>query len=129
MIPPGRAGLIVLAFAMVPIVVKEFKPIVRWVGKRMRKFGETIEGCVDEVNRYDSERQEKRSSQETKAATTAEPAAAAQATAAKPKKAPSEKKTSSKGVAPKKMTGATPPKNNAKRSRAKPPGAGGADQS
>lgn len=58
-IPPGRAGLIVLAVAMVPIVVKKFKPIVRWTGKKLTEAGQRVTKMADEVERFDREKEER----------------------------------------------------------------------
>jgi Sec-independent protein translocase protein TatA len=64
-IPPGRAGLIVLAVAMVPIAIKKFPKAVRWFGKQLENAGARVQSTVDEVDRYERERQERQQSQET----------------------------------------------------------------
>lgn len=46
-VPPGKAGLIMLAAALVPVAAKQAKPLVRAVGRGIRKVGEAIERIVD----------------------------------------------------------------------------------
>lgn len=58
-IPPGKAGLIVIAAAMVPIAIRKFPSVVRWVGKKLEKTGARIAGTADEAERYERERQER----------------------------------------------------------------------
>jgi len=59
MIPPGKAGLVVLAVAAVPIVVKKFRPIVRWTGRKLTQVGERVTKMADEVERYERETAER----------------------------------------------------------------------
>ncbi|MEQ1933323.1 MAG: hypothetical protein ABL962_05520 [Fimbriimonadaceae bacterium] len=42
-IPPGKAGLVVLAFALAPVLISVAKPAIRAVGRGFRKFGEATE--------------------------------------------------------------------------------------
>jgi cell division protein FtsN len=60
-IPPGRAGLLVIAVAMVPIVVRKFPDVVRWVGKKIETTGSKIKNSADEVERYERERTARKS--------------------------------------------------------------------
>lgn len=46
-VPPGKAGLIMLAAALIPVAAKQAKPLVRAVGRGIRKVGEAIERIVD----------------------------------------------------------------------------------
>jgi hypothetical protein len=55
-IPPGKAGLIVLAAAMVPIAINKFPKFFRWLGKKIENTGARVQGTVDEVERYERER-------------------------------------------------------------------------
>lgn len=53
-IPPGKAGLIVLAVAFAPLVLGAAKPAMRAVGRGIRKFGEATErlfGAEPTVNK------------------------------------------------------------------------------
>jgi hypothetical protein len=45
-IPPGRAGLIVLAIAFAPLVLSASKPLVRAAGRGLRKLGEAVENLA-----------------------------------------------------------------------------------
>lgn len=47
-IPPGKAGLIVLAAAVVPIVLKKMKPVTRAVGKGLANMGEMLVKSAEE---------------------------------------------------------------------------------
>ncbi len=46
-VPPGKAGLIMLAAALVPVAAKQAKPLVRAVGRGIKKVGEAIERIAD----------------------------------------------------------------------------------
>lgn len=46
-VPPGKAGLLMLAFALVPIVLKEAKPLVRAAGRGLRRLGEAVERVAE----------------------------------------------------------------------------------
>jgi len=58
-IPPGRIGLVVIAAAMVPVVVRKFPDVVRWLGKKIESSGARLSKTADEVERYERERQER----------------------------------------------------------------------
>ncbi|MEQ1823366.1 MAG: hypothetical protein ABL949_12730 [Fimbriimonadaceae bacterium] len=45
-IPPGRAGLVVLAIAFAPLVLGAAKPLVRAAGRGLRKLGESVENMA-----------------------------------------------------------------------------------
>lgn len=45
-IPPGKAAIFVLAAALVPVVLKEAKPLVRAVGRGLRKLGDMVDKLV-----------------------------------------------------------------------------------
>lgn len=47
-IPPGRAGLFLLAAALVPVALKEAKPLVRAVGRGFRRLGDMFDKMADE---------------------------------------------------------------------------------
>jgi|SRR5947209_15714739 len=102
-IPPGRAGLIVLAVAAVPIVVKKFKPVVRWTGKKLSEAGARVTKMADEVERYDREKD----TRERHGSATSSTQPEAGATQKAPKRSPKA------GTA-----GARPPANNPKVKRA-----------
>jgi len=104
-IPPGRAGLIVLAVAAVPIVVKKFKPIVRWTGKKLSDAGARVTKMAEEVERYDAEK--------TASTSNAQPTAQRSTTSSTQAEAGTqEKRVRTKPRARK--IGATPPANNPK---------------
>jgi hypothetical protein len=44
---------------MVPIAIKKFPKAVRWFGKQLENAGARVQGSVDEVGRYERERQER----------------------------------------------------------------------
>jgi hypothetical protein len=46
-IPPGKAGLVMLAVAFVPVAIKACKPLVRAIGRGLKKAGEAAERVVD----------------------------------------------------------------------------------
>ncbi len=46
-VPPGKAGLLMLAAALVPIVLKEAKPLVRAAGRGLRHLGDAIMRIAD----------------------------------------------------------------------------------
>jgi Sec-independent protein translocase protein TatA len=50
-IPPGRAGLIVIAAALVPVAVKKFRPMVRAVGNGLINAGKTFQKLADDAER------------------------------------------------------------------------------
>ncbi|HEY3779506.1 MAG TPA: hypothetical protein VGL56_00375 [Fimbriimonadaceae bacterium] len=70
-IPPGRAGLIVLAVAMVPIAIKKFPKAVKWFGRQLENAGTRVQKTVDEVDRYDRERQANGTTRSTVTSTSA----------------------------------------------------------
>lgn len=41
-IPPGKAGLVVLAAALAPVVLRKFKPFAAAVGKGLSKMGDQM---------------------------------------------------------------------------------------
>ncbi len=47
-IPPGKAGLVVLAVATLPILLKKCKPLVKVVGSGLTKFGEAMTKAAEE---------------------------------------------------------------------------------
>lgn len=47
-IPPGKAGLFLLAAALVPVALKEAKPLVRAVGRGFRRLGVMFDKMADE---------------------------------------------------------------------------------
>ena len=47
-IPPGKAGLIVLAVATLPILLRKCKPLVKVVGSGLTKFGEAMTKAAEE---------------------------------------------------------------------------------
>lgn len=49
MIPPGRAGLIVLAVALVPVALAKVKPLAKKLGEELIKIGENLKGSAAEV--------------------------------------------------------------------------------
>jgi len=103
-IPPGRAGLIVLAVAAVPIVVKKFRPIVRWTGKKLSEAGARVTQMADEVERYDRERAARDGRGSATNSTQTEADATQKTTRRRPKAGP---------------VGARPPANNPKTKRKK----------
>ncbi len=46
-VSPGKAGLIMLVAALVPVAAKQAKPLVRAVGRGIKRVGEAIERIVD----------------------------------------------------------------------------------
>lgn len=46
-IPPGKAGLIMIAVALAPIAWKACKPLVRAVGRGLKEAGKVAERIVD----------------------------------------------------------------------------------
>lgn len=48
-IPPGRAGLLILVAALVPVVLGRAKPWARKVGQGLVKLGEKIQEGVEEA--------------------------------------------------------------------------------
>ncbi|HRI45104.1 MAG TPA: hypothetical protein PLL78_07950 [Fimbriimonadaceae bacterium] len=46
---PGRAGLIVLAAAAVPIVISAAKPLAKAIGRGLSKIGEKLQEAADEA--------------------------------------------------------------------------------
>ena len=101
-IPPGRAGLIVLAVAAVPIVIKKFKPVVRWTGRKLSEAGARVTKMADEVERYDREKASREGHRSASSSTQAE-AGAQQKT---PKRSPKAG-----------TVGTSPPANNPKTKR------------
>jgi hypothetical protein len=135
-VPPGAAGLVVLAVAAVPIVVKHFRPIIRRVGKGLVRAGERVQKMADEVEGYRTPRQERESNmnQQSDATNAGQPSEAAETphhSTASPTSQPEveaqktqEPAASAEGGAPKRrgrkpMEGATPPAVNPKRARKK----------
>ncbi len=49
MIPPGRAGLIMLAASLIPLGVVRYRPVVRTVGRRLQRWGRTLERMAQEA--------------------------------------------------------------------------------
>jgi Sec-independent protein translocase protein TatA len=80
-IPPGKAGLVVLAAALVPIALKKMKPLTRAVGKGMSRFGEMLLKSAEEPHEGPKTEQvaepPKKAAPRAKAATKAAPKAAA----------------------------------------------------
>lgn len=130
-IPPGRGGLIILAAACVPIVIKKFKPIVRFVGKKLTEVGDKVQRIAEEVDAYDKKKAEEAAKKvaepkpadipETKTASpTGQEEVKAQKASAQTKTAKPPKPAAKKAAAPK--TGKEPPKAAPKRVRkAAPP--------
>lgn len=81
-VPPGKAGLLMLAAALVPIVVKEAKPLVRAAGRGLRHLGDAIMRIAD--------------SSQIDAETVAAPDAPEEVEPAKPSKAKKKGKKGSK---------------------------------
>lgn len=52
-IPPGKAGVIVMAAALVPIALKNFRPLVKRFGKGVVRVGKTIQRIADEPKGYE----------------------------------------------------------------------------
>lgn len=50
-IPPGKAGLIVLAIAFAPLALATAKPAMRAIGRGIKKFGEATERMFGEANK------------------------------------------------------------------------------
>lgn len=48
-IPPGRAGLLILVAALVPVVLGKAKPWAKKVGQGLVKLGEKIQEGVEEA--------------------------------------------------------------------------------
>lgn len=46
-IPPGKAGLFMLAAVLVPVVIKHAKPLVKKVGEGLQWLGEAVERVAD----------------------------------------------------------------------------------
>lgn len=47
---PGRAGLIVLAAAAVPIVISAAKPLAKAIGRGLSKIGEKLQAAAEEAD-------------------------------------------------------------------------------
>lgn len=47
-IPPGRAGVIMLAVAFAPLVLRKLKPVTRAVGEGLVKAGETLRRIAED---------------------------------------------------------------------------------
>jgi hypothetical protein len=105
-IPPGRAGLLVLAAATVPIVISRCKPLAKRVGEKMVEWGEKLQ---KEARKPDPQPEPAKAEEAVATATAvAEPVAAEPAEPPKPKpKAAAPKKAAAK---PKTATKKSPPK-------------------
>lgn len=47
-IPPGKAGVVILAAALVPVVLRKLKPVAKAVGQGISKVGETMVKLAEE---------------------------------------------------------------------------------
>lgn len=83
LIPPGKAGLVMLAVAFAPLALAACKPLARGLGKFLKKAGEMAERVADS-SQIDAQ-------EEVKTETVAEPKKAAA-----PKKATPRKKAAPK---------------------------------
>lgn len=88
-IPPGKAGAIILAAALAPVVLRKLKPLARAIGKGFSKVGESVIRMAEEP--HDEVKTEKAAEPEKKPA-----AAKASTTEANPKPKPRSKTTSRK---------------------------------
>ena len=77
-IPPGRAGLIVLAAALVPVAVKKFRPMVRAVGNGLVNAGKTFQKIADDAERDAQAERERQTRTEDQNTDSAESAGAVQ---------------------------------------------------
>ena len=113
-VPPGRLGLIVLAVCAVPIVLKQMKPFVRWLGSKLSEAGDTVTKMAQEVDRppYNPAAPAEAARKPGTAAPTSQ---AETPTADAPQQKRKTKSTPKAGT-----KGATAPKNNPKRARPKP---------
>ena len=50
-IPPGKAGLVVLAAAAIPVVIGAAKPLARAVGRGLSKIGEKLQEAAAEAKK------------------------------------------------------------------------------
>ena len=78
-IPPGKAGIFLLAAALVPLALKEAKPLVRAMGRGLKNLG-------DKVDKWATSSEAEVAAEPTVEESAAEPSAA------KPKKASGKKK-------------------------------------
>lgn len=94
-IPPGKAGLVVLAAALTPIVLRKMRPVTRAVGKGLSKFGDMLIKTAEEP--HDPVKTE---SVETPAKSAPKQPSARPATAAKRKASTSKAKPKPKPAQP-----------------------------
>ncbi len=69
-IPPGRAGLIVLAAALVPVALRHMKPFTRSLGDALVKAGEYLRAPDDEPRGTEPEAEPPKPDVDTKKKTT-----------------------------------------------------------
>jgi hypothetical protein len=141
-VPPGKIGLVMIAAAVAPVVLRKAKPLAKAVGKGIAKLGEAVERIADnstiDAQDREAERIRRQASQEdasdknmnketndppvTPDERTASPIAHEELDAHKAKQA---KKRAKPPEAEKKRkepkAGAEPPQNNPKRARRAPP--------
>ena len=48
-VPPGKAGLLIVAAVIVPAAAKKLKPLAKWTGKSLVKVGEFVQKLADEA--------------------------------------------------------------------------------
>jgi hypothetical protein len=48
-IPSGGAGLVLLAVALTPVVLKKCKPAIKVVGESLERFGQTVQKAAAKV--------------------------------------------------------------------------------
>ncbi|MCB8933544.1 MAG: hypothetical protein M9921_14820 [Fimbriimonadaceae bacterium] len=113
-IPPGKAGLLVLAAAMVPIVLGKAKPWAKKFGQGLVKLGEKLQEGAEEAA---AEVQPEAAAPKAEAKPTPPKPAAAKATArpappkpaaAKSKAAPRQRKTTAAKAKPRPRSRAKP---------------------
>ncbi|HMS54800.1 MAG TPA: hypothetical protein PKA27_05325 [Fimbriimonadaceae bacterium] len=97
-IPPGKAGLVVLAAALTPIVLRKMRPVTRAVGKGLAKVGDMLIKTAEEphdpvktesVDVPPKPEPKKATSRPTRATATTKPKPSASKSKAKPKPAQS----------------------------------------
>lgn len=96
---PGRAGLIVLAAAAVPIVISAAKPLAKAIGRGLSKIGDKLQEAADEARGKEQPRKE---------ATTTEPKKTEEASSAS--QAPASASKVESQAKPPQVAEAKPPK-------------------